>query len=453
MPAVLPFSRRILAWTVLPVGAVIACLVIAVSVRRDTSVSVRELAKTEFTMTAIRARQFDGYIDASHQALLESAGPTPADADEIVRRSRIQMRDWLANRQSVARGERESRLIQQMIAQSEDYGAQLERVLAQRRNPSASGARQALTAVDAGAAQLRRSVGQYEAEHENDLEVLLQSALQAVMWMRDLLFVGVALLMGAVALGAVLVFRDVVRPLRGQLAESEKLAALGTLAAGIAHEIRNPLTAIKARLYTLSPKLTLPESKEDALAIGHEADRLERIVRDVLGYAHPAEPAMGLVNLADWLQRFAADMRSDFVPKSIELITEVTAAVTVRADTDQLRQIFLNLLRNAQEALEGKNGCIRLRLACEQGQKRGGTAAMAVLSVADDGPGMPAEVQSRLFDPFFTTKAAGTGLGLSIVARLVKNQGGQIGFESSAFSGTCFTVRLPAVDAATPGVP
>jgi signal transduction histidine kinase len=451
MPVLVPFSRRILAWTMLPLGAVAACLIIAGSVRRDTSAALRELANTEFTSTAIRVRLFDGYIDASRDALLKNAGTTPADADEIVRRSRIQMRDWLANRKAVARGERESRLVQQMITQSENFISRLEAVLAQRSRQSAAGESEALTALDNDGAQLRRTVGQYEAVHENDLQVLLQSALRAVMWMRDLLFVCVALLIGAVALGAVLVFRDVVRPLRGQLAESEKLAALGTLAAGIAHEIRNPLTAIKARLYTLSPKLTLPESKEDALAIGHETDRLERIVRDVLGYAHPAEPAMGLVNLADWLQQFAADARSDFVLRSVELVTEVTAVVTVRADTHQLRQIFLNLLRNAQEALDGKNGCIRLRLAREQVQKRGGTADMAVLSVADNGPGMPAKVQARLFDPFFTTKAAGTGLGLSIVARLVKNQGGQIAFESSASSGTCFTVRMPAVDAAPLG--
>jgi len=168
-------------------------------------------------------------------------------------------------------------------------------------------------------------------------------------------------------------------------------------------------------------------------------------VRDVLGYARPAQPAMGLVNLAAWLEEFAEDVRADFNLGSIELVTDVAAAVTVRVDADQLRQILLNLVRNAQEALEGRAGRIQLRVAREPAQKGGRTAEHAVLSVSDNGPGISARVRARLFDPFFTTKATGTGLGLSIVARLVQNLGGEIDFESSPATGTCFAVRLPAV--------
>jgi signal transduction histidine kinase len=114
------------------------------------------------------------------------------------------------------------------------------------------------------------------------------------------------------------------------------------------------------------------------------------------------------------------------------------------ADAGQLRQVVLNLVRNAQEALAGRPGRIELAVRRERGtlrQQR--TAEVAVLSVTDDGPGIPAAVQSRLFDPFFTTKAAGTGLGLAIIARLVENHGGEITFQTVAGQGTCFAVRLP----------
>jgi signal transduction histidine kinase len=115
-------------------------------------------------------------------------------------------------------------------------------------------------------------------------------------------------------------------------------------------------------------------------------------------------------------------------------------------DVNQLRQIMLNLVRNAQEAIDGRPGRIVLALRRERAQLRGKSSDVAVLSVTDNGPGIPSEIQSRLFDPFFTTKPAGTGLGLSIVARLVENQGGEITLQSAPRVGTRFAVRLPISD-------
>ena len=127
-------------------------------------------------------------------------------------------------------------------------------------------------------------------------------------------------------------------------------------------------------------------------------------------------------------------------------MVNATVTVHVAIDASQLRQIMLNLVRNAQEAIDGRPGRIELALFRERAPLHGKLTEVAVLAVTDNGPGIPAGVQPRLFDPFFTTKPAGTGLGLSIVARLVENQSGEITFQSAPGTGTRFAVRLPIPD-------
>jgi signal transduction histidine kinase len=297
----------------------------------------------------------------------------------------------------------------------------------------------------------------FAAAHDIGLRDLLAASLRSVRWLRNLVFVCLVLLLAALVVVIALLYRDVVRPLREQLVENEtllvkreKLAALGTLAAGVAHEIRNPLTAIKARLYTLKRAQTTPAGLEDAESIQQEVDRLERIVRDVLGYARPSEPALGEIELGAWLQDFAAFVMAENHAHGIELSVDAPTPARARVDSDQLQQIMLNLVRNAKESFNGRPGQIALALRCERSDLRGVMSEVAVLSVIDNGPGIPPEIQPRLFDPFFTTKAAGTGLGLSIVARLVENQGGEIAFQTARYAGTRFSVRLPVTDGARP---
>jgi signal transduction histidine kinase len=185
------------------------------------------------------------------------------------------------------------------------------------------------------------------------------------------------------------------------------------------------------------------DGKEDVEAITNEVDRLERIVRDVLGYARPADAVLGQVELSSWLREFAAFVQPELTAAENELAVDAPVTADVEIDANQLRQVMLNLVRNAQEALEGRPGRIELALHRERAPLRGETAEVAVLSVTDNGPGIPANIQSRLFDPFFTTKPAGTGLGLAIIAHLVENQAGEIKFQSAPGTGTCFAVHLP----------
>ncbi len=243
-------------------------------------------------------------------------------------------------------------------------------------------------------------------------------------------------------------YRGLLVPLRRQLAETgaalehaRKLASLGVLASGVAHEIRNPLTAIKARLYTHQKLLTAgtPEH-EDCEFIGEEISRLERIVRDFLQFARPSEPQLAAISPGDVLRDVQELLAPELRKSSIELAVDGTVGTAIQADAQQLKQVLINLVRNAAQSI-GENGRITLR-ACGSRIAKGGARAVA-LEVEDTGKGIPPDVQKQLFDPFFTTKPSGTGLGLSIAARIVEKHGGALEFETRDGGGTTFRVVLP----------
>jgi signal transduction histidine kinase len=260
------------------------------------------------------------------------------------------------------------------------------------------------------------------------------------------------LLLLLVALAGALVFlayRGMIAPLRLQLFEThalimrqEKLASLGVLAAGVAHEIRNPLTAIKFRLYSL--KKSLPpdgSANEDAALIGNEIGRLEHLVQDVLQFARPSEPELATVNV----QRILEDVHTLLAPQlkktAIELKLVPVDPVWVKADTQQIKQVLINLIQNSADSI-GSNGRVILRVRHESGPLRRNTV---ILDVADNGKGIPPNVRKRLFDPFFTTKEGGTGLGLPIAARIVEKHGGELRYRTELRRGTTFSIVLPHV--------
>ena len=250
-----------------------------------------------------------------------------------------------------------------------------------------------------------------------------------------------------------LIYRLRIAPLRAQLVESraiierqEKLASLGTLAAGVAHEIRNPLTAINVRLHSLKRTLVRGSSEhEDATVIEQEIQRLDRIVRDVLHFARPAEPRRLTITAQSLLIRAQGLLGSPLEKVSIRLVLASSPALWIRVDPQQIGQVLINLIQNAAESI-GRDGTITLGARSAAMPLAGQTTPVVILEVMDTGKGIPSQVRERLFDPFFTTKETGTGLGLSIAARIVEKHGGALQYQTEVEHGTTFGIVLPRVE-------
>jgi signal transduction histidine kinase len=265
---------------------------------------------------------------------------------------------------------------------------------------------------------------------------------------KQLLQIAAGLLLALAAALLLLVYRGMIAPLRLRLTESqaiiarqEKLASLGVLAAGVAHEIRNPLTAIKFRLFSLKKSLAAP-AQEDADVITGEISRLERIVKDFLEFARPSEPELVAIPAQRIIQEAHDLLRPQLEKSAIKLEMEASEPVWVRADVQQIKQVLINLIQNSADSI-GRDGVITLRVSEPSGPGRNGADKTVVMEVSDTGKGIPPEVQKRLFDPFFTTKAGGTGLGLPIAARIVEKHGGKLQYQTAHNRGTTFRVILP----------
>jgi signal transduction histidine kinase len=286
--------------------------------------------------------------------------------------------------------------------------------------------------------------------HRAAIAQLVSESQKSLTFLQLIISVALALLLAVGVWVVAIFYREMIAPLQLKLVESrmlterrEKLASLGVLAAGVAHEIRNPLTAIKARLYTLNKAIqTIPGAVADTGVIEREINRLEHIVRDVLSFGRPAEPKCQSIH-ATALLRELHDLMSDQLSKAnIALMVEESADPVIEVDPDQLKQVLLNLLQNAADSIEA-SGKIVLRAGIERASIRGRLSNFAIIEVTDTGKGIPLEVQKRLFDPFYSTKPTGTGLGLSIAALIIERHGGVLRYRTAVGRGTTFGVLLP----------
>jgi signal transduction histidine kinase len=286
--------------------------------------------------------------------------------------------------------------------------------------------------------------------HQEALDSFQRQTTRSLKILRFTMLSSLVLLLAAGCWLSVVVYRELITPLRVQLVESrqlverqEKLASLGMLAAGIAHEIRNPLTSIKAWLYMQLKHLKsgTPEF-EDAQIIGGEINRLERIVKDFLQFARPSEPLLVVVSAEQPLREVRTLMEPELEKSKIKLMLGEAVTAQIRIDPQQIKQVLINLIQNAADSI-GKNGTVTLRARLDEKRLNGRQTDVVILEVNDTGKGIQPEAEKRLFDPFFTTKDSGTGLGLPIAARIVEKHHGALQYQTQADHGTTFGIILP----------
>ncbi len=236
----------------------------------------------------------------------------------------------------------------------------------------------------------------------------------------------------------VLLFRDVtdLEGLREEVEKNRRLAAVGNLAAGVAHEIRNPLSSLKGfATYFRQRYGDMAEDRQAAEIMVQEVDRLNRVVGQLLDFARPQVPAKREVALETIVAESLALVAGEAAKRGIAVQSDLQGGLRATVDPDQLRQVFLNLYLNALASME-EGGTLDVRL------RRDPTGA-ARIAIADTGAGIAPEDLSRVFDPYFTTKPSGTGLGLPVAQKIVEAHGGRIVLESAPGQGTTATVVLP----------
>ncbi len=446
----LKFKLRLAALG-LAVG-LLGALIVAVTLtsQQQAEESRERLGQVDFESIRIADRFKDKLRYANDQMRRYSIGRDPAGWAEFLQASE-ELKSWIDTQASSLAPRLEQKVIREMKAA---YAVYMQKARDLHDRMEANSESSASLAEYSGFSKQTRhlfdlGVNLASIHYESRNEVLAQANQTltklslSVLGLVGLLFVfGLALV--------ALIYRDIIAPLRVKLVESqalaernEKLASLGLLAAGVAHEIRNPLTAMKAALFIQQKKFR-PGSPElgDVEMVEREILRLERIVNEFLRFARPAEPELATIPADQPLEEVQALLTAQLAKQGIQLVRETAEPMRVTVDPGQIKQVLINLVRNAADSMNG-GGTITLRARHDRKRLANGEAEVVVLEVADTGKGIPPEVEARLFDPFFTTKDNGTGLGLSIAARVVEKQGGSLQYQTQVNRGTTFGIVLP----------
>lgn len=242
------------------------------------------------------------------------------------------------------------------------------------------------------------------------------------------------------SMGTMVLLKDLesIKTLRSLVSYSAKLAALGRLTSGVAHEVKNPLNAMTIHLELLKERLGASREpvQEHLEVIGNEIKRLDRAVQGFLKFMRPQELALTSVDLNGLLRELEALLRPEWQNAGVQFVADLDPELhSIRADEELLRQAFLNILLNACQAMP-KGGTVRTSTALDQGE-------YVRVAISDEGTGIPPEDLERIFSLYYTTKAGGTGIGLSLAYRFVQLHDGSIDVSSEVGNGTSFVVRLP----------
>ncbi|MBL93202.1 MAG: hypothetical protein CMH56_15490 [Myxococcales bacterium] len=237
----------------------------------------------------------------------------------------------------------------------------------------------------------------------------------------------------------------------GELKEIDRLATLGEMSAGLAHEIRNPLAAIKGAAQAIDPQHVSEEDSELFEIMIEEVNRLNTVVVEFLDYARPFGGTFSAISVQVALQKTIQLLKHD-LEEAVEVHVDIDEQVPeINGDAEQLRQVFLNLILNAADAMNRQG---QISITC-YGTDFGGRVITdnpddvthIEIRIKDQGPGIPPHLKDKIFIPFFTTKQKGTGLGLALCKRIVTHHGGSIRAESSLNEGTTFAIRFPSLKA------
>ncbi|MBN1277785.1 MAG: PAS domain S-box protein [Deltaproteobacteria bacterium] len=240
--------------------------------------------------------------------------------------------------------------------------------------------------------------------------------------------------------GYIILFRDLteIKSLKDEIERSKRLASLGRLAAGVAHEIRNPLSSIKGFATYFRDRYR--ENKEDQATANimiQEVDRLNRVITQLLEFARPISINMVQTSIQPIIRHSLKIVNKQANEKNIKVVKNLPPeAIEIPMDPDRFAQVLINLFLNAVEAME-EGGTLSIDLS------RNEKSGLVIISVTDTGRGIEKEVLEHIFDPYFTTRQSGTGLGLAIVHKIVESHNGEIKVESNIGKGTRFTVLLP----------
>ena len=240
-------------------------------------------------------------------------------------------------------------------------------------------------------------------------------------------------------IGRIALVRDLseLQHLRSEVERSQRLAAVGSLAAGVAHEIRNPLSSLKGfATYFRQRYGGVPDDVKIADIMIQEVDRLNRVISELLEFSRPMELKRTKKDLAGLVRHTLGTIEGQLRDKGITIKADMSPGLPEAAiDPDRMTQVFLNLFLNAMAAMD-REGILSVGVARQDGRT-------LRVSVSDTGTGIRKEDLGRVFDPYFTTKSSGTGLGLAIVHRIVEAHGGEIRLESEPGKGTTFTILFP----------